>query len=234
MKKWSVKLKGEEYQLDYLVNKVNSPNLSLIKEDGCYYLEFSDLKNAKNQDEARLIASEFVNNINRILRVDLGLSNIRIDEIICEENGKSINSMSATLLCTVSIIPSKPNVEFSMNYGNILKCIKNDKKVEDALIFYFLEVNWHNLFKVWETIESDVNYKDIIKNGWASKREIDLFRCSAHNREASGYHARHAVPKMNKHCKEILSTSKPMKLGNANKLIREILISWINSKNVQN
>ena len=71
----------------------------------------------------------------------------------------------------------------------------------------------------------------MIKNNWAKENEINLFRCTAHNRKGAGLEARHAVEDgINSHCEKILSSTNPMPLGVAQKLIKRILNNWINTK----
>lgn len=68
----------------------------------------------------------------------------------------------------------------------------------------------------------------IVSNGWATDKEIDLFRCTAHNVDGAGEDARHGVKeKINPTCKRILSLQDPMALSYAKFLTRRILNNWI-------
>ena len=79
-----------------------------------------------------------------------------------------------------------------------------------------------------ETAESDI---EVTSNQLATPDEIDLFTCTAHNRKAAGYYARHATnTKLSKKCNKILDSNSPMKLGEGQRLIKRILIEWIKLK----
>ncbi len=233
-----ISVKGEDYVLEFLTKRLNSPTLRVTKDNDDYYLKASDLENnlknhdnSKDHSEARLIVSEIVGHINRILKVDWGYgSSVKVGKIICEKDGEPRYSDYMDIKSDIFV--TKP-VRLNIDYEALIQCMENNKEVEDAFIFYYLETNWHNLFKVWETIEFDTSREAIIKKGWANELEINLFTCTAHNREASGYHARHAVddPNKSKFCKEkVLSSNKPMGLYEAQKLIKRILIKWVKSK----
>ena len=243
MDKWSVKLEGKDYDLQYLEKKIDSSILTIIKDSNAYYLKSDSFEVLEDEVEVRLKASELIEKINMILKFDLGVYSLKIGEIT-RLDGKS-NKRSSSLKCIIRPVDSE---RIDMDYDKLIKCIYENEKVEDAIIFYYLGINWGNLFKVWETIVYDIGnakiekkgeYKDImecgkkeiINNGWAKKNQIDLFRCTAHNRGGAGREARHAVDEgRNPHCKKILSSSKPMPIGVAKKLIKQILNNWINTK----
>jgi len=237
MEKWKVQLEGQDYDLQYISKKINSSILTIIRDNNQYYLKSDSFNQLTDDNEVRLKASELIEKINMILKVDLGSYNLKIGEVT-RLDGKRSNVQSVDLKCTMRIIDSE---RLDADYMDLMKCIYENERVEDAFIFYFLGSNWVNLYKVWETIVYDIgrgHYRreeeygkaQIIKNGWANKNEINLFRCTAHNRKGAGYEARHAVEeKMRKDCKKILST-QPMPLGVAQKLIKRILNNWINTK----
>jgi hypothetical protein len=245
MVKWSVKLEGKDYDLQYLEKKFNSPILTIIKDNNAYYLKSDSFEVLEDDFEVRLKASELIEKINMILKFDLGVYSLKIGEI-ARIDGKKSNKRSSSLKCIMRILDSE---RIDVDYDSLIKCIYKNEKVEDAIIFYFLDSNWINLYKVWETIVYDIGcakmgkegrYRKIVEHGtdeiiknleWAKEKEINLFGCTAHNRKGAGLDAHHAVEEgINPHCKKILSSTKPMPLGVAQKLIKRILNNWINTK----
>jgi hypothetical protein len=245
MEKWQVQLDGQDEDLKYVSKKFNSPIITIIQDNNAYYLKSDSFKQLKYENEVRLKASELIEKINMILKVDTGSYNIKFGKVN-RLDGKKSNVQSSSLKCTTRTIDSQ---RIDADYMDLIKCIYENEKVEDAFIFYFLDSNWVNLYKVWETIAYDIGcakmgkegiYKNIIKCGkyeitknlkWAKEKEMNLFGCTAHNRKGAGLDARHAVEEgINPYCKEILSSSKPMPIGVAQKLIKRILNNWIITK----
>lgn len=247
MDKWLVKLKGDDYDLQYLMERFKSPFLTIKQDKDSYYLKCNYFNQLNDVNEVYINASELVEKINMILKADLGVYSLKIDDIEQVENQSRIIHTSADLRTTVRILSLE---RLNLNYDDLIKFLYKNKVVEDAFTFYFLDTNWFNLFKVWETIAYDVginlkgdkeNYNadqimgfgkgEIINKGWAEKNEVELFKCTAHNRKGAGREARHSIKeKINKHCKKILSSNEHMTLGEAQSLIKKILKNWIKTK----
>ena len=148
MEKWKVQLEGQDYDLQYISKKINSSILTIIRDNNQYYLKSDSFNQLTDDNEVRLKASELIEKINMILKVDLGSYNLKIGEVT-RLDGKRSNVQSVDLKCTMRIIDSE---RLDADYMDLMKCIYENERVEDAFIFYFLGSNWVNLYKVWETI----------------------------------------------------------------------------------
>ena len=80
--------------------------------------------------------------------------------------------------------------------------------------------SWTTLYKVLELIGRDLgNERSIIERGWASRKQIERFRHSANNWQASGLDARHAI--------EWRPPQDAMLIQEARQFIRELVSKWL-------
>jgi hypothetical protein len=101
--------------------------------------------------------------------------------------------------------------------------MKKDRAVEDAMLYYTNQMNWFNLYKVYEVIEHDVR-RDIL-NKWTQGRAED-FTYSANNARVSGYDARHSSAKYPK----ASSKRSSMSLQEAFVFVTDLLLRWLQTK----
>ena len=83
-------------------------------------------------------------------------------------------------------------------------------------------LDWSNLYRIFEIVSADVDVKISVR-GWASESDIRLFKHTANHPAAVGDEARHGVMPAE-------PPSEPMKLAEAEVLIRNIVESWIRGK----
>lgn len=112
-------------------------------------------------------------------------------------------------------------------YRKIEKLIFNSQNnaIEKAIRIYgSCEINWGDLYKVYEIIESDIGgFNRIVNKGWNTKAEINLFKHTANSPSAVGDDSRHG--------KENTSPPiNPPSLSEAGFLIEDMLKHWIDSK----
>ncbi|ARJ39793.1 hypothetical protein SporoP8_13455 [Sporosarcina ureae] len=79
---------------------------------------------------------------------------------------------------------------------------------------------WTTLYKVFEIVDRD---QQIVNEGWLSSTKRSNFKRTANHPASSGDASRHGVPKSDK--KD--PPSKPMQLEEAEKLIRDLVESWL-------
>ncbi len=235
MPNWLVRLKGEKFDLEDFPSLLRSPELTVIEENGSYYLKSSDFDSLSSADEVRERAITIIKMLNDAVKFEIhnfrgvsedGVTLIEDDGIrhhhvyikgsITARSKTSANLTATTSKGTQQIAPRPSNVE------SLLNLAKDDKAVADALHF-FRENTWINLYKVYEIIKDDVGKKDvIIRNGWLTKNELNRFTRTAQSRAALGDAARHASNKP--------PPPQPMPFHEAESLIRGVLLSWFRSK----
>jgi len=87
-----------------------------------------------------------------------------------------------------------------------------------------LEPNWKNLYLILEKISEDVgNFKELTDRRWISNDNLSRFKHTANSFRALGSNARHSNSK-------IEPPAKPMAIGEAQTLIRDLLDKWVKSK----
>lgn len=98
-----------------------------------------------------------------------------------------------------------------------------DKAAAKALRLYSIELDWTNLYRIYEIIVEDAKQSTIFARGWASEDEIKTFKASANNASVSGDLARHGTMKHGK-------PKQTMSMARARHVIRRVLSNWLNSK----
>jgi hypothetical protein len=84
------------------------------------------------------------------------------------------------------------------------------------------ELDWFDLYKVYEIIRDDVGRSAIIANGWATSGEVNVFTESANRPEVSGDGARHArLPGQ--------PSGRSMNLGEGAELVKRVAVAWLDS-----
>ena len=98
-----------------------------------------------------------------------------------------------------------------------------DEKVAKTLrMLGSRELNWDNLYKVLEIIQSDVGSR-ITVEGWASDSKLDQFTRTANSSRAIGDDARHGHVRYE-------PPPIPMMLPEARTIITSIVVRWLDSK----
>lgn len=232
MKNWLVRLKGEEFDLEILPPLFHSTQLSIIKENGSYYLKSSDFDSLKLADGVRESAIAII----EILNGAMVLSNHNFHDIseegvlLVEKNGKRCFNLYLEESIEIrSRVSTKPKAttpdgiqQIAPQHSNIeswINLAKNDKTVADALHF-LKKGTWISLYKVYEIIKDDIGSDVIINSGFAKKTKLRRFTQTAQSRLALGDEARHASKK----CKP---PAKPMTFNEAKSFIGGILINWL-------
>ena len=85
------------------------------------------------------------------------------------------------------------------------------------------ELDWCNLYRIFEVIVVQVQESGIVDSGWATEPEIDAFRCSANNESVTGDDARHGKPFGG-------TPRNTMELPDAQHVIKRIVRGWLASK----
>ena len=236
MPNWLVRLKGEKFDLEDLPSLLRSPELTVIEENGSYYLKSSDFDSLSLADEVRECVIAIIEMLNDAVKFQIhNFRGVSEDGVtLIEEDGSrrhyaylkgsitARSKTSANLTVTTSNgtqqVASRPS-----NVESLLNLAKDDKAVADALHF-FRENTWISLYKVYEIIRDDVGKEDaIIRDGWVTKTELSRFTQTAQSRAALGDNARHAA-------KKFQPPTKPMPFHEAESLIRGVLLSWFHSK----
>lgn len=236
MKEWLVRLKGEEFDLQKLPTLLTSPEVTVIEEDGNYYLKSEDFNSMTDASHVLAASKPMLEAINGALQLYLGdFQIVKADGIVVGigEDGKPHNYvvLSGSITCrgrvSASVTLVKPNgtVDSSQRSSKVESWIavaRQNKNVADAFRL-FCAPTWFNLYKIYEIIRADVGgKKKIIQKGWVTAPDIKRFTNTAQSPDVLGDDARHATQKD-------LPPKKPMSLSEAKSLIRILLKNWLQS-----
>ena len=150
-------------------------------------------------------------------------------------NGSSVIegfSMSSVKLHYVKYIDVNGGTKFFPNIGNMhgvspgirgdepdiskfISIALSDKTVAKALRLCSKELDWVNLYRIYEVISEDM--EDL------KGKDIKVFKGSANNSKVTGDHSRHG--KIN-----VVAPKKTMKLSDAQHLIKSKVREWVYSK----
>ena len=110
----------------------------------------------------------------------------------------------------------------SASANDLLKLAGESVHVAKALRLQCQDMDWVNLYRLLEVVREDVGGDDQIdRNGWAKKDEINKFTGSANNSSVIGDDARHGIIDGSGQPSEIMT------LREARKLVRNIVLQWI-------
>jgi hypothetical protein len=227
---WYVQILGDNSDLQELSKSLNSPELCISQEDQKYVLKSSNFDQLKNAADVRKRAEEILSLLNGTAKLALGTQQLLILDAVVKvsDDGKKVtvrflsDTMYGRSSTSTSLKTTDGKVQITHPADPIPVWIKTAQINNTvATVFRLIgasALNWIDLYKVYEIIESDVGGKDkIADNGWATKGQIKLF-----TQTAQAY--RHGKLKNYKPPK------KPMTLSEAESLIKRILRSWLRAK----
>ncbi|MBI4302647.1 MAG: hypothetical protein HY664_08570 [Chloroflexi bacterium] len=234
MKKWLVRLKGEEFDLEDLATEIRSPSFNVAKENDYYYLTSLGFNSLTTADDVRAKATELIRVINGAASLTFAkFQGVEFDALtLIEPNGRRHNYiyLAATLTArarvsaTLTTVNSEGTEDLSQQPTEMESWVTlamQERDVADCLHF-FRDGTWFSLYKVYEIVRDDSGRDDrrIIRNGWATKSELSRFRGTAQSQAALGVEARHAS-------KRYKPPSEPMSISEARSLIRDLLRNWL-------
>jgi len=235
MIEWLVRLKGHQFDLEYLSTAFDSPKWRVTEKEGCHYLQSSDFDVLTDAGEVRLHAQNLLQFMNGAAKIQHGryqpvevdaVSQVNEDgtrHIFIAAVGTIVARSRASAISTTGgsqDSPKRPTCTESL-----LAIADQDAKVKEALrMFGSLEPTWANLHKVFEFIQLDIG-GTMFEAGWTTKGEVNRFTQTANSALAIGDDARHPINE-----KKFQPPKKPMSLAEAKSLIRTLLPNWIRSK----
>ena len=76
--------------------------------------------------------------------------------------------------------------------SNLLQLTKADKNVAKVMRLMTYEMDWINLYRIYEVIRDDIgSQRVLIERGWCKKFQVNAFTGSANNSSVSGDLSRH-------------------------------------------
>ncbi|MBD1907234.1 hypothetical protein NDI37_08275 [Funiculus sociatus GB2-A5] len=231
--KWLVLLEGKESHLRSLTQLLRSPEWSVIKEEGSYYLSSSRFDLLTDDIEMYACATELLTLINGVAMFYFGdFKPFTLDVIVrVDENGKRHPEVLLSAIWTIEgfgfDIEGDESEDFYQHPSDLetwATIADQDEKVKKVFrIWTKREHDWVNLYKIYEVVQDDVGSR-ITEDGWATKKKTECFTRTAQSPDAIGDDARHGVEKSSQPPKS------PMSLLEAQRLIIVIVRKWLGWK----
>ena len=227
--KWYVEVDGETVDLEKLVAIQIKTKFQFIKIQDRFFIRSGSFNDCEYIEDVLKQGEEIIKVINGISEVNLGLnSKIRIlGATIIDEEVKNIvkNYREDCFNATISIrteLNDESKPENSMeNWIELSEIDENIRKVF-RLLNYGLD-SFVNMYRIYEIIRNDLG-KSYLKILEIDKSEIDRFTGSANRPDASGELARHG------YLPGEPMKQPPMRLGEANNFVYEMIYKWIHYK----
>jgi len=214
-----VVLNGKPDDLNHLMTDLQDEPLHITKRTDDYFLESLEFNKMSNK-EAFDCGKLWVKKINSLMNLIYGY-NPMIDTNCVQETDVDgtvhKHGFISVEFTTGKIMLHVVQTDKKSRLPNLLKI--RDTEIDKA-IELFNAPNWVNLYKVYEIIQDDPNGVNLLKT---FKTEVESFAHTANCRNAIGDNARHATLKYK-------SPKKPVSYDDAKKIIRNILIQWIEIK----
>jgi hypothetical protein len=215
--------------LSFLVKYPAPTSWSVIEVEGKHYLISPSFQSLTAPQGVWQAADNLLFVLNGIMKLKFKSASLLRGSTVAyfDENDQIISATSTR------VIPGSVSLSAGESYYqdtdaqqpsiiNIWHTAQNNDAVLEALQHYSNQLNWFNLYKVYEVIEHDVGTKTL--DTWTKGRNDD-FTYSANNAHASGFAARHSTVKFSPSSKR-----KAMSLQEGAEFISALLSQWLQTK----
>lgn len=236
---WGVQLTGDTSVLAALTQSLTNGEVRVSHNGQEYVLTSNQFVSLEDPHEVRQKARDIVTRLDGATRLLLDTSqSIQVGNVYRRrEDGKSeIIWFGETVNVRVGM--SMPTVKLTYPDGMVKEIHATDPvkqwlgmSFKDEEVAKVLQIrsrgilDWVNLYRIFEIIDSDVGGLDTIASkGWSTRRSMKLFKHTANSPGAIGLDARHG------HEKKSTPPTNPMSISDARELIKRIVYAWLQSK----
>lgn len=221
MRKWMIRLEGDESHLDIAAKALSRLESHRIERDGdAFYLSSSAvaLSTADDVREHARRVSAIIRGLAKLYAPGTGDWKCTDYVVMVDEAGRRIASMPVG--SEVTALWGVEGADAHDRYAAaITAATRRGGNVELAALLLDRDLTWAELYKLYEVIKKDVGR---IPSSWASPADLKAFTASANHPAVSGLDARHGVlsgppPKM----------SGRMDLHSARNLVLRIAGHWL-------
>jgi hypothetical protein len=241
MHRWRVQVSSSDPKLlPYLIASLQDASNRIIEEDGQYYLassHFDSFESLTAFQEFNEHADRVIARLNALLKLQFQVhsSIAKTGLVLYIDESGLLHLVTADTIHFADEIRGYAGDNFFQDASRLhpdllTKWLEegNDLSVDEALRYYANEVNWFNLYKIYEVIEHDIRSRQVDLTLLRQDKAED-FTYSANNFKASKYDARHSSKKFEK------PSSKPtkrttMSLNDAKNFIDDLLTQWLKTK----
>lgn len=235
--KWEVDVLGDQTDLRLLQKAFFSDEFYLSEENGKFVLRSRAFEDLNDADAVRARAVELVASLSGASRALLGAQqslNVGGATLVREDGTR--NYFLVVHPSTIRMRGMPVSLRITRADGTVEEhhpadpvrdwidvAVKNPAVAKALRLRDSGGLDWVELYRLYEVIESDTPQSEIVRNAWATKAEIRRFKYTANSPAALGDQARHGKERS-------LPPIDPMDLSCARSLIGRILERWISSK----
>ena len=229
-----VELVGKNLDIKDLVRYLKTSSWRIIEEGGKYYLTSEKINELSEFAEIMAICQSYLKILNSAVKILItDHEEVMAGTLITiDENGKRVAGMTANPISIkfrtsgqIRFAEDKSTVPMQTMAEKWLELSETYPSVRDAL-FFFSEITWWNLYKIFEIIDEDLEgNRKIYSLGETDK--LRLFKQTSQSRKAIGDLARHASTKYK-------PPKKIMSLDEAYFIISSLFKKWVDSKEKYN
>jgi hypothetical protein len=235
--KWEFDVLGDQSDLRLLQKAFCSDEFNLSEENGKFVLRSRAFEDLHDVNVVRELAAEFAASLSGASRVLLGAKqSLHIGGAALVREDGTRNYFLVVQSGTIQIRTMPVSLRVTRQDGTVEEhhpadpvrdwfdvAVKNPAVTKALRLRDNGGLDWVELYRLYEVIESDTPQSEIVRNGWATKPDIRQFKHTANSPAVLGDLARHG--------KELnLPPTHPMDLSCARSLVGQILERWISSK----
>jgi len=230
---WFVRIIGDINDLDELSKSLKSPELSISHDGESYILKTDEFNLLDDKEKVRNKAVEIISLINGAAGLTLGIRTpIEVSHVVKLND----DGTQEIFVCISNTITLRDSISICIHRGdgtieeihqsdpipNWISIAKKDNTVAKALrLFGSGAYDWVNLYRIYEVIEGDMGgLKNIVKEGWATKKMLNRFTHTANSPGAIGDDSRHGT-------ESTTPPRDPMLLSEAKSFVITLFHSWL-------
>ncbi len=216
-------LENPEKDFDKIQNALRNFECSLTVEEGKIIIKTSTLVGDVDLEDNNTISQvwedvkDFIDIINGSAVVEgFSMSPVNlhyVKYIDANDETKFLPNIGNMYAVSPGLRGSKPDI------SKFIPLALDDKTVAKALRLCSRELDWVNLYRIYEVISEDI--------GGLISKEIKIFKGSANNSKVTGDHSRHG--KIN-----VGTPEETMRLADAQHLIKSKVREWVYNKIITN
>lgn len=227
-------LKGNEFDLDALVQLFPSGPIRVVRENGGHYLLADEIDNRPQGVQYYEVAPTILDMVNGLARVaDAAYQPVELSGYYFEGERRHVVVRAESVV--VRVRARTPSVLVTNSDGVVqapppppspqraaVAATHPDVSEALAIMSQAAALGWGELYKVFEIVRDSVKPSTLDKSGLARAHDLKAFRASANRPDLSGADARHAR----------MSGEPPkhhMSLPEGRQFISDLVRNWIDS-----
>lgn len=237
MIRWRVRLAGDDGRLKELARVMRNTDLSIVDDDGLYYLRASAFDSMADINEVHAFAKEQLPRINNVAAFRWGdMRPVEIDAVEQTDEGGRRHHFKRYAGAPL-VVGARVQVQgITINASGIqgppppddfeawFDLAQSDERVDRAFHLFGLAHDFPTLYNVLDVVQKDVGGERALRDKeWVSGACLKTFKQTANNDQALEGRARHGAMGW-------ASPKNRMTYSDARLLMRTLLTSWLREK----